>query len=121
MILVSHHSSETALAKAASGNKIVRLEQWISVSAMADSTQHPNRRNMLRVCSVCGAVVERKDCHKNRFGEYICRKCQAAVTTLKWHQRLRLLMKGMLPKFLLGLPIAVLALLALWALAVYFL
>lgn len=76
---------------------------------------------MLRVCSVCGAVVERKDCHKNRFGEYICHKCQLAGKTLKWHQRLRLLMTGMLPGFLVRLPVAVLVLLALWALAVHLL
>ncbi len=31
-----------------------------------------------KVCSACGATVARRDCHKNRFGEYICRVCQAA-------------------------------------------
>ena len=76
---------------------------------------------MLRVCSSCGATVERKDCHKNRFGEYICRKCQAAQTNLTWRQRMRYLTRGMLPKFLLVLPVVVLALLILWAFAAYFL
>ena len=33
---------------------------------------------MLRVCSACGANIDRKDGHKNRYSEYICRKCQAA-------------------------------------------
>ncbi len=31
-----------------------------------------------RRCATCGNTVERKNCHKNRFGEYICRTCQAA-------------------------------------------
>lgn len=29
-------------------------------------------------CATCGNTVDRQDCHKNRFGEYICRTCQAA-------------------------------------------
>ena len=32
---------------------------------------------MLKKCSVCGTAVRRRDCHKNRYGEYICRPCQA--------------------------------------------
>lgn len=31
-----------------------------------------------KVCAACGTSVARQDCHKNRFGEYICRNCQAA-------------------------------------------
>jgi hypothetical protein len=31
---------------------------------------------MLRTCSGCGKTVKRKDCHKNRYGEYHCRTCQ---------------------------------------------
>lgn len=30
---------------------------------------------MTRVCASCGAVVARQDCHKNRYGEYLCRVC----------------------------------------------
>ena len=33
---------------------------------------------MLRQCSGCGVTVARRDCHKNRYGEYLCRTCQAA-------------------------------------------
>lgn len=33
---------------------------------------------MLRKCSGCGATVPRRHCHKNRYGEYVCRSCQAA-------------------------------------------
>lgn len=32
--------------------------------------------SMLRVCSSCAETVERKDCHKNRYSQYICRRCQ---------------------------------------------
>ena len=33
--------------------------------------------DVLKKCSVCGTTVRRRDCHKNRYGEYICRPCQA--------------------------------------------
>jgi hypothetical protein len=31
----------------------------------------------LQVCSVCGSKVERRFCHRNRAGAYICHPCQA--------------------------------------------
>ena len=76
---------------------------------------------MSKVCSVCGTSVERKDCHKNRLGEYVCWKCQAARTELPWHQRLHYLTRGMLPGFLLLLPVAVMALLVIWVSAIFLL
>jgi hypothetical protein len=33
---------------------------------------------MYRKCFSCGASVLRQDCHKNRYGEYICRTCQSS-------------------------------------------
>lgn len=74
---------------------------------------------MSMICSACGATVERKDCHRNRYGEYICRRCQAAGIRFTWHQRLQHLRQGMLVKLLLGL--LVLGLLLIWGLAVGFL
>lgn len=41
----------------------------------ADSS---GRSSALRHCACCGAEVVRRDCHKNRYGEYICKSCQAA-------------------------------------------
>jgi hypothetical protein len=67
-----------------------------------------------KVCSTCDATVERKDCHKNRFAEYICRKCQAAGVKSSWHQRLRHSMKKMLRRILLGLTAAALTILLGW-------
>ena len=32
---------------------------------------------MMKSCSSCGETVLRTDCHRNRYGEFICRKCQA--------------------------------------------
>lgn len=29
-----------------------------------------------RVCASCSATVERQNCHKNRYSQYICRQCQ---------------------------------------------
>lgn len=69
---------------------------------------------MSRICSVCGAAVARKDCHKNRYTEYICRKCQAAGIKFTRRGQLRYWMKWALPVFLLSLVIASLALLLMW-------
>lgn len=35
---------------------------------------------------MCGAEVQRRDCHRNRHGEYICRKCQRGKTHRQWIQ-----------------------------------
>ena len=32
---------------------------------------------MNRQCAACGTVVARKECHRNRYAEYICHPCQA--------------------------------------------
>ena len=40
-------------------------------------TIYPGRDpERMMVCSACGSTVSRADCHKNRFGEYICSECQ---------------------------------------------
>lgn len=44
---------------------------------------------MLRKCCGCGSTVSRKDCHKNRYGQYICRTCQAAGLKFTRGARLR--------------------------------
>ena len=38
-------------------------------------TPYPNEP---KIFSVCGLTVARRDCHKNRYGKYICKNCQAA-------------------------------------------
>ena len=43
----------------------------------------------MRVCTGCGTKVARQDCHRNRYGEYICRPCQAAGFKFGWRQGLR--------------------------------
>lgn len=40
-------------------------------------------------CSSCKAPVLRRDCHQNRYGEIICRSCQAAGVRFTWQRRLR--------------------------------
>jgi hypothetical protein len=83
---------------------------------MRESADFPDRPDMYKVCSACAATVERKDCHRNRYGEYICRKCRTAGITFTWHRRLRYLMKPVLRKYLPVLPIAGLTLLVIWVL-----
>jgi hypothetical protein len=54
------------------------LETWLSTITI-----------MMKVCATCGATVERTQCHKNRFGEYICRACQGAGIRSSWFRRWR--------------------------------
>ena len=75
--------------------------------------EHEETANLLRVCSACGATVERYLCHKNRYGEYICRKCQLDGIEFTWRQRLRYSKKWLIPALLLSLAVAGLVL---WAL-----
>jgi hypothetical protein len=73
-----------------------------------ENANSPGRPDMSRVCSPCGETVARHDCHKNRYGEYICRKCQRAGIKFTWRQRLRQLRKWTPPAFLLYLAIVTL-------------
>ena len=47
----------------------------------------------LKTCSACNISIERKNCHKNRYNEYICRTCQSAGVKLTWRRRLKNLRK----------------------------
>ena len=49
-------------------------------------SRYPNEP---KVCSVCKLTVARKDCHKNRYGEYLCNACLAAGVRFTPGQRLR--------------------------------
>jgi hypothetical protein len=44
---------------------------------------------MSMTCSICKVTVPRSGCHQNRYGEYICRNCQAAGIRFSWPRRLR--------------------------------
>ena len=69
---------------------------------------------MQKVCFKCGATVARRECHKNRFGEYVCRTCQAAGIKASWAQRLRQMSKKMFRQVLLWLAGAAVAALFVW-------
>jgi hypothetical protein len=72
---------------------------------------------MLKTCFVCSNTVERADCHKNRYGKYICRKCQSAGVTPTLRQRVRNLiakMRTMERKLWLMLIRVLLVAFALW-------
>ena len=86
------------------------------------SSRYFSHSDTLRVCSSCAASVERQDCHKNRYSQYICRRCQTAGIKFTGRQRLRQrspvgrshsLLKWTLCAFFLGLTIAALVLPAL--------
>ena len=47
----------------------------------------------LRKCSACDADVERNHCHKNRYGEYICRACQTSGVKVTRRRRLSIWLK----------------------------
>ncbi len=67
---------------------------------------------MFKVCSACSVTIERKDCHKNRYSEYICRKCHATGIKFTSEGQRRYIMRRARPVILLRLAIAGMALLA---------
>ena len=75
---------------------------------------------MFVICAACGASVDRNDCHKNRYAEYICRKCGSAGIKFTRRRRTRLLIQAKLRKFLAVLPIAGMVLLLIWLLGVLY-
>src|SRR5512133_3886931 len=82
--------------------------QWTSIRATLDPTATS------KVCSACDATVERKKCHKNRYGEYICRSCLAGGTRFTRWGRLKHFVRWALPVLLLTIAISFIALLATW-------
>lgn len=44
---------------------------------------------MFKVCAACRVTVERHLCHRNRYGEYICRACTRDGVEFTWRGRLR--------------------------------
>jgi hypothetical protein len=40
-------------------------------------------------CAICSATVARKDSHRNRYREIICRPCALAGARFTWRNRLR--------------------------------
>jgi hypothetical protein len=69
---------------------------------------------MQKVCFKCGETVERRDCHKNRFGEYICRSCQAGGVKASWYRPLSKIVKMMFRQILLWLAGAAVIALFVW-------
>lgn len=67
-----------------------------------------------RVCSACGTTVDRKDCHKNRYSEYICRKCQSDGIRFAKRGRLHRLLRWVVPLFFMALITGGLLMLAIW-------
>lgn len=66
-------------------------------------------------CCACKASLPRKDCHRNRYNESICRSCQAAGLRYTWRGRLQYLL-GRAGLWLgIGLGSLALVLLLAWA------
>jgi hypothetical protein len=60
-----------------------------------------------KVCSSCRLVVARSDCHKNRYGEYICRACQASGVRFTRRRRFGFLGGRLFTGAWVGLTVAV--------------
>lgn len=54
------------------GAKRPRKTRGVVLPDPPNEEQHRTRH-----CATCASVVDRKNCHRNRFGEHICRQCQA--------------------------------------------
>ena len=82
--------------------------------------QYSMQSRMLRVCSSCAATVDRKNCHKNRYSQYICQRCQeAGVKFMPRKQRgsaarRRFVLKWAFSVFFLAVAVAGLVFPAIW-------
>lgn len=56
-----------------------------------------------RLCAGCGIEVARKDCHRNRYGDYICRTCQAGGFRFTKEKKRRHLLAKVIRYVLMGL------------------
>ena len=69
---------------------------------------------MTRQCASCGKVVARRDCHKNRYTEYICHACQATGVRFTPQGRRQYLLKRLRTPVLIALAVVSIVLLLLW-------
>lgn len=69
---------------------------------------------MTRHCSACGTLVPRKECHRNRYAEYICRACQTKGIKFTRHGRRRHLIKRALAPLLVAALFVSVLLWVLW-------
>lgn len=58
-------------------------------------------------CSACRNTVSRVDCHKNRFGEYICQQCQEEGVKATSRQKGRYYLKRAAHWSIVGLAMTV--------------
>ncbi len=72
----------------------------------------PETSIRLKVCSGCKKEIPRQDCHRNRYGEYICRACQAAGFKFTWRHLLAQHFKTGFRKYALWVAYLVLGILA---------
>lgn len=70
--------------------------------------------DMSRVCSACGTSVAREECHKNRYGEYICRECQSVGIKFVRRGPPSNVMRLVIPVFVFGLTVASLVFFVTW-------
>jgi hypothetical protein len=64
--------------------------------------------------------VSRRDAHRNRYGEYICRACEASGIKFSSYRRVRRWFKQAAPRGLLWVGLLLLALFVMAALFRYF-
>lgn len=84
---------------------------WRDAASLGSCVYHPH---MSRICASCGAPVDRSNCHKNRYSEYICRRCQTEGIRFGPRGRKKRLLRWVIPALLSVFVIACLLALALW-------
>lgn len=63
--------------------------------------------NQSKLCVGCGLTFARRDCHRNRYGEYFCRACQAGGVRSTRLVRLRHGYARVLSRFWIGAALVV--------------
>ncbi len=69
---------------------------------------------MLTICPVCKTSVPRKDCHRNRYKEYVCRACVSEGARFTWGGRFSHRWRSVAVIFWVSLALVALIVLMIW-------
>ena len=68
-----------------------------------------------KACAACGKIVARRDCHKNRYDEYLCKTCRAGGIKFTQGARLRQKSKRVLWRAWLSVTVSGAVIMLVWA------
>ena len=72
-------------------------------AAIKSAAPAADRESSPRNCTFCDQIITRKDCHRNRYGEYVCLECKKKGKRWSSRRRFFRVAKRFLKFFIIGL------------------